>query len=107
MAGCPVLFLHSDGQEARASSGVRPGGGAEEGQREGAHSFQNEKEASKAIALLRQVLAANPDLTSIAILTPYNGQVCGGCTTQEGRPEGKYVCLHGCSWGQAARDARG
>jgi hypothetical protein len=79
------MFLHCTHREQRASTGVRQvaeGGGAAEGQANDSSSYLNEGEANMAMQVLHRVVSTNPDLESVALLTPYNGQVrccvCGG-----------------------------
>lgn len=85
MNGCPIVFEHSDSPEARASTSLKPAGSAAEGRAEGGKSWQNEGEARKALMITRHVLRNNPDLTSVAVLTPYNGQVRRGQVMEETR----------------------
>ncbi|GAB4820354.1 hypothetical protein N2152v2_007400 [Parachlorella kessleri] len=87
-AGCPVLFLHQSWPEERASSSscdaatpaaaaaaavkvaVEGAAGEERGS-----SYANRGEAQLAMAVLWDVVQANQDLETVALLTPYNGQV--------------------------------
>jgi superfamily I DNA and/or RNA helicase len=46
-----------------------------EGRGSAGRSFSNEKEAQLAVDVTALLLRENDDLESVAILTPYNGQV--------------------------------
>lgn len=84
---CPVLFINVDGKEQRtATSGVRRGGeqseqssdsedgsgGGDDGSAaEGGASYCNPAEADVAIRALLRLIERDPDLQSVALLSPY------------------------------------
>ncbi len=84
---CPVLFINVDGKEQRtATSGVRRGGeqseqssdsedgsgGGDDGSAaEGGASYCNPAEADVAIRALQRLIERDPDLQSVALLSPY------------------------------------
>lgn len=71
-----MVFVHVDGREEHAKTVARDSGAAkEQAGRDGGVSYKNESEAKRAILVLKDLLRCNPDLTSVAVLTPYNGQV--------------------------------
>lgn len=86
---CPVLFINVEGKEQRTStSGGRRdaeqssdsgdgggGGGREDAAAEGGASYCNPAEAEVAMRALQRLMERDPDLNSVALLSPYR---CGG-----------------------------
>lgn len=67
-----MLFVDcEEGQEQRAHANARAG----EGSPGAGASYKNAPEAELAVQALGQVLREDPGVASIALLTPYNGQV--------------------------------
>lgn len=87
-----MLFINVDGNEQRtATSGGRRsgeqssdsedgggGGGGDGGAAEGGASYCNPAEAEVAMRALQRLLECDPDLQSVALLSPYRCAVFGG-----------------------------
>ncbi|KAK9807686.1 hypothetical protein WJX72_006138 [[Myrmecia] bisecta] len=66
---CPVVLVECEGAGERRSSGIN-----QTSAEEGGNSYNNEEEAKLALRALWSLSESGP-LGSVAILTPYNGQV--------------------------------
>ncbi|PRW21033.1 regulator of nonsense transcripts 1 (RENT1) [Chlorella sorokiniana] len=99
---CPVLFINVDGREQRtATSGGRRSGeqssdGEDDGgsadassSSEGGASYCNPAEAEVAMRALQRLLERDAELQSVALLSPYSGQVrlLSSLLTRAGLPE--------------------